>query len=196
MKTVKFNKWFLLPVAAGALVIGGVALADDRDDVMEYLPVNQQPANAEFITEEEATKIANEKVDGEIVELYLYTDSRRAHFDVEMRDATHEYDFDIDAVTGDVYDFDKERLDDDDDRDGQDDDSSSSTVEGPILTKEEVLAIARKEVSSGEVTKFEQDDDHFEVEIRDGNKEYDFEIHKVTGDVLEFEQDDDDRDGE
>lgn len=193
MKTVKFNKWFLLPVAAGALVIGGVALADDRDDVMEYLPVNQQPANAEFITEEEATKLANEKVDGEIVKLYLYTDSRRAHFDVEMRDATHEYDFDIDAVTGDVYDFDKERLDDDDDRDGQDDDSSSSTVEGPILTKEEVLAIARKEVASGDVTKFEQDDDHFEVEIRDGNKEYDFEIHKVTGDVLEFDQDDDDR---
>ena len=193
MKTVKFNKWFLLPVAAGALVIGGVALADDRDDVMEYLPVNQQPANAEFITEEEASKIANDKVDGDIVELYLYTDSRRAHFDVEMRDATHEYDFDIDAVTGDVYDFDKERLDDDSNDDSNDD--SSNTVQGPVLTEEEVLAIARKEVASGEVTKFEQDDDHFEVEIRDGNKEYDFEIHKVTGDVLEFDQDqDNDRD--
>lgn len=195
MKNMKFNKWLLIPATAGVLVVGGVALADERDDLANFIPVNQQPANAEYITQEEAMKIANERVDGEVVEFKLDSDDRRVHFDVEMRDATHEYEFDIDAVTGDIYDFEKDRDDDRNQSQGQSSNPSTTPVanDAAVLTQEEVVAIAQAE-ATGTVTKFERDDDHFEVEIRDGNVEYDFEIDLYTGEILEFDQETDDDD--
>lgn len=196
---MKFNKWLLIPAATGALVVGGVALADDRDDLTDYIPVNQQPANAEYITQEEALKIANERVEGEVVEISLDSDDRRVHFDVEMKDGTYEYEFDIDAVSGDVFDFERDR---DDDNSNRSQTQSTSVQSGgtaqvanteDALTMEEAIAIALNEVT-GTVTGAERDDNYYEIEVRDGNVEYEFDIDAFTGEILKFEKDTEDDD--
>ncbi|MBM7707250.1 PepSY domain-containing protein [Chryseomicrobium aureum] len=196
---MKFNKWLLIPAATGALVVGGVALADDRDDLADYIPVNQQPANAEYITQEEALKIANERVEGEVVEISLDSDDRRVHFDVEMKDGTYEYEFDIDAVSGDVFDFERDRDDDDSNRSQTQSTSVQSGGTAQVantedaLTMEEAIAIALNEVT-GTVTGAERDDNYYEIEVRDGNVEYEFDIDAFTGEILKFEKDTEDDD--
>ncbi|XKH50667.1 PepSY domain-containing protein [Chryseomicrobium palamuruense] len=196
---MKFNKWLLIPAATGALVVGGVALADDRDDLADYIPVNQQPANAEYITQEEALKIANERVEGEVVEISLDSDDRRVHFDVEMKDGTYEYEFDIDAVSGDVFDFERDRDDDDFNRSQTQSTSVQSGGTAQVantedaLTMEEAIAIALNEVT-GTVTDAERDDNYYEIEVRDGNVEYEFDIDAFTGEILKFEKDTEDDD--
>lgn len=196
---MKFNKWLLIPAATGALVVGGVALADNRDDLADYIPVNQQPANAEYITQEEALKIANERVEGEVVEISLDSDDRRVHFDVEMKDGTYEYEFDIDAVSGDVFDFERDRDDDDFNRSQTQSTSVQSGGTAQVantedaLTMEEAIAIALNEVT-GTVTDAERDDNYYEIEVRDGNVEYEFDIDAFTGEILKFEKDTEDDD--
>lgn len=196
---MKFNKWLLIPAATGALVVGGVAFADNRDDLADYIPVNQQPANAEYITQEEALKIANERVEGEVVEISLDSDDRRVHFDVEMKDGTYEYEFDIDAVSGDVFDFERDRDDDDSNRSQTQSTSVQSGGTAQVantedaLTMEEAIAIALNEVT-GTVTDAERDDNYYEIEVRDGNVEYEFDIDAFTGEILKFEKDTEDDD--
>lgn len=60
-----------------------------------------------------------------------------------------------------------------------------------MLTKDQAIAIA-KQHASGVVTEFELDDDDvYEIEMEDGNIEYELEIHAYTGAILSFERDED-----
>lgn len=69
------------------------------------------------------------------------------------------------------------------------DDNSSVTSQEVKITQDEAIAIALKE-SPGTVTKAELDDDNeYEIEIRDGNKEIDFEIDAMTGEIREMDTD-------
>lgn len=185
MNISKTNKWIIGAATVGALAIGGVALADERDDLVDVIPVNQN--SADFIGEERAKEIAAETGKGDIVSFSLDTDDGRAHYDIEMKDGDLEYDFDIDAVTGDVKEYEEDR----------DNDQISSAESAPIatnaqkmLTQEEAVALVQERVS-GTLTKFELDDNHYELEFQDGNTEYDIEMNPYTGEVIEFEKDDD-----
>lgn len=67
-----------------------------------------------------------------------------------------------------------------------------------IITKSQAIAIAQAK-AAGTVTKAKLDEDDgiqvYEIEIKNGNTEYDFEIHASTGQILEFDTDyDDDND--
>lgn len=69
------------------------------------------------------------------------------------------------------------------------DDSSSTPTHEVKITQEEAIAIALKE-SPGTVTKAELDaDNEYEIEIQDGNKEFDYEIDAVTGEIRERDTD-------
>ncbi|MCM3601375.1 PepSY domain-containing protein [Robertmurraya korlensis] len=69
------------------------------------------------------------------------------------------------------------------------DDSSSVTSQEAKITKDEAIAVALKE-SPGTVTKVELDDDYtYEIEIRDGDKEMDYEIDAMTGEIREMDTD-------
>ncbi len=69
------------------------------------------------------------------------------------------------------------------------DDKSSVTSQEVKITQDEAIAIALKE-SPGTVTKADLDDDNeYEIEIRDGNKEIDFEIDAMTGEIREMDID-------
>lgn len=69
------------------------------------------------------------------------------------------------------------------------DDSSSTASQKGKITQEEAIAIALNE-SPGTVTKAELDDDNeYEIEIQDGNKEFDYEIDAATGEIRERDTD-------
>lgn len=185
MNISKTNKWIIGAATVGALAIGGVALADERDDLVDAIPVNQN--SADFIGEERAKEIAAETGKGDIVSFSLDTDDGRAHYDVEMKDGEFEYDFDIDAVSGDVTDYEEER---DDDRSSSSESISTAANGQKMITQEEAVALAQERVS-GTLTKFELDDNHYELEFQDGITEYDIEMNPYTGEIVEFDKDDD-----
>lgn len=185
MNISKTNKWMIGAATVGALAIGGVALADERDDLVNVIPVTQN--SADFIGEERAKEIAAETGKGDIVSFSLDTDDGRAHYDVEMKDGQLEYDFDIDAVTGDVRDYEEDR---DDDRNSSSESSTTATNGQKMLTQEEAVALVQERVS-GTLTKFELDDNQYELEFQDGSVEYDIEMNPFTGEIVEFEKDDD-----
>lgn len=64
-----------------------------------------------------------------------------------------------------------------------------------IITKEQAITIAQK-MASGKVVKAKLDTDDgvqvYEIELRNGNVEYEFEINAMTGEIIEFEEDLDD----
>lgn len=69
------------------------------------------------------------------------------------------------------------------------DNSTSVTSQEVKISQDEAIAIALKE-SPGTVTKAELDDDNeYEIEIRDGDKEIDFEIDAMTGEIREMDTD-------
>ena len=61
-----------------------------------------------------------------------------------------------------------------------------------VISKSEAIKIANT-VASGTVVKVELDEDDntltYDIELRDGNQEYDVEIDAYTGDVIDFESD-------
>lgn len=64
-----------------------------------------------------------------------------------------------------------------------------------IITKEQAITIAQKK-ASGTIVKAKLDTDDgvqvYEIELRNGNVEYDFEIDAMTGEIIAFEEDLDD----
>ncbi|MFC4355183.1 PepSY domain-containing protein [Chryseomicrobium palamuruense] len=186
MNLTKTNKWVIGAAAVGALAIGGVALADDRDDLVNVIPVTQN--SADFIGEERAKEIAAETGKGDIVSFSLDTDDGRAHYDVEMKDGQLQYEFDIDAVTGDVRDYEEDR--EDDDSNATNNGTVTSATDQKMLTQDEAVAKVQDRVS-GTLTKFELDDNQYELEFRDGSTEYEIEMNPYTGDIIEFEKDND-----
>lgn len=187
---MKLNKWILLPAAVGVIALGGVALADEMD--VQPSTSLSKVNSADYITEEKVKAIAQEKAKGDIVEFSLDSDDNRAHYDIEMRDGNTKYEMDIDAITGDIYDFEQENENAGVQNTG---DSSSVNADQTRITKDEAMKIAQ-EAASGKVTDVEIDDDEYEFEIRDGKVEYDIEINAFTGDIVKFEQEDEDDDND
>ncbi|MDN4606194.1 PepSY domain-containing protein [Sporosarcina highlanderae] len=179
------KKWMLVPALAGVLAIGGVALANDSVSSTEA-------AKNQLITLKKAKEVALQKVDGIITDVELEKDDNRYYYDIELQDDKFEYDVEVDAVTGEIIKFEKEYDDDENHvQTGEKQDVTSVSEQDRKkgkLSKEQVLAIA-KQHASGEVTDFELDDYKYEIEMRDGNTEYDLEIHAYSGVILSFEMD-------
>lgn len=178
------KKWILIPALAGVLVVGGVALADDSVS-------NVEAAKNQLITLKKAKEIALEKVNGAIKDIELEKDDNRYYYDIEIKDNEFEYDIELDATNGEIIKFEKEY---DDDKKLKDEATDVAKTEASkdekreILSKEQVLAIA-KQHAKGDVTDLELDDDKYEIEMQDGNIEYELKIHAYSGEVLSFEKD-------
>ncbi len=162
------------------------------------------------ITEEQAKQIALQHAGlTESQAVFARTELDLEHgrqiYEVEFYSGQTEYDYDIDAVTGDVLSFD------------QDAEyivpaapapaapapaaaapAQSSAASGPI-TKDQALQIAIQHagVAQTDVSrqKVEQDYDdgrqRFEVKFKVGRTEYEYDIDAATGQILEFDVDND-----
>lgn len=111
-------------------------------------------------------------------------DDGRAEYEVEFYTNGKEYDYEIDAVTGDIrsYDYDAEHY-------------APSASTGTSITESQAKAIVQDRAgsTSGTFREFKLDWDDgrakYEGEYRVGYTEYDFEIDAATGTVLEWSVD-------
>ena len=131
----------------------------------------------------------------------LDRDEKLPHYEVEFSSGDYEYDYEINAATGEVLHWDKE----------YDPPKPAPTAppateppvtqpEATLLTEEEAeaAALAHAGLAAGEVRfdRTEKDREKgvpvYEVEFRAGNWEYSYEIHAETGKILEWEKEYDD----
>ena len=177
-----------LPVRAVANALGmdvswngntnTVTLAGGVDDV-----------SGDYIGKAKAKEVALDHAgltysDVSFVRVELDWDDGQPQYEVEFYTNGKEYDYEIDAITGDVrsYDYDAEYY-------------APSTSTGTSITESQAKAIVQDRAGSTSGTfrefKLDRDDGRsvYEGEYRVGWTEYDFEIDASTGTVLEWSVD-------
>lgn len=207
------KKIILIPAAAGVLAFGGIVLANTdqtngTDPAAAEMNTAPEPAqkSEEMIGFEKASAIALAIADGKVTQIELGEDDGRQEYEVEIRDAEFEYDFDIDAFSGEVTEQVRERLNDDDRNsvnqetakaDAKKSNQAADNAKG-IISADKAKEIALKESGGGKIVDFELDSDdgfqYYEVEVVNGNTEFEMEINAADGSLMEFEQDDEDDD--
>lgn len=180
----------------------------------------KQVKSDKLLTKEEAIAIAKKRASGTVKEIELGEDDGRKEYDIEMRDGEFKYEIELDAVTGEFLEFEKElyrsaknevKVQPQTQVKVQTEKVAATTLkvaeptkekqavksvdnkksnQNTMLTKEQVIAIA-KQHASGVVTDFELDDNVYEIEMEDGDIEYELDIDAYTGAILSFERDDD-----
>ncbi len=129
----------------------------------------------------------------------LDTDDRVKTYDIEFFSSTHEYDYEINALTGGIVDKSVEVIESTT-RDLKPDSASVQANEsmayiGVDKAKSIALSHAGLSVSSVSFSKAKLDDDDgrivYEIEFYVGNTEYDYEIDAYSGAILEYEIDND-----
>jgi uncharacterized membrane protein YkoI len=189
-----------------ALALVGVGLNQSAFALSRGSKDSAQAADKTVISEEQAKKIALEKVNGEIVEFEPDHDDGQPEYDVEIRADGKEYDMEIDGYTGEITKLEVDDDDDDDDHRRSEKESSKSSTgskaadknsDKQLISEEQARKIALEKVN-GKIVEFELDynDGHpeYDVEISADGKEYDLEIDGYTGKITKFEVDDDDDD--
>ncbi len=123
--------------------------------------------------------------DAVFVHTELDWDDGRAEYEVEFYSGNTEYDYDIDALTGEIRSF---------DHDAEHERPAAAGSSSGYITADRAreIALGRAPAGSSVVKcKLDQDDGRavYEVELRSGSAEYDCEIDAVTGALLSWELD-------
>lgn len=118
------------------------------------------------------------------LQLKLDWDDGRAVYEVEFYSGSREYDYEIDAMTGAVVDFDS---------DIEDYTIPSAPSDSKdYISREKAQKLAQARAPKATLIKLELDVDDgravYEGELREGSMEYEFEIDAVTGSFLKWEQ--------
>ncbi|MDR1754469.1 MAG: PepSY domain-containing protein [Eubacterium sp.] len=130
------------------------------------------------------------------IKTYKDYDDGQVVYDVEFYSGSTEYDYEIDAVTGDILEYDREieYYTIPNKSVGKNNADISNTEK--YITKDKAKSIALKHagLSSAETTFIKAHKDHddgrvvYEVEFYSGSTEYDYEIDAVTEDILEYDR--------
>ena len=129
-------------------------------------------------------------------------------YEIEFRTATHEYDYDINATTGEVVKYEREYeprnaadiLNTEKNHIDSTDGSQSAGNAQEYLTESEVLLTALEhagvKAEDAYDVSVELDNEHgkavYEAEFKSGGYEFEYEIDASTGDVLKFDKEFDD----
>ena len=113
--------------------------------------------------------------------LFRSWDDGRAVYEVEFYSGNREYDYEINAVTGAVADFDSDI-----------EDYTIPSGSKDYISREKAQKLAQAKAPKATLIKLELDVDDgravYEGELQDGSLEYEFEIDAVTGSFLKWEQ--------
>ena len=122
-------------------------------------------------------------------EAKLDFDGGTAHYDIEFISGSCEYEFEIDAVTGDTVKYQKEY-----DNDKASSAPKTSAENGITLSEAKAIALKKVSLSASQVkfTKAISDTDdgilYYDIEFISGNYEYEFEIRAKDGKITDFDK--------
>ncbi len=165
---------------------------DDDDDADDSPEAQKELAKQAKIPEDEARRIALQRVSGEILESELDRETGKLVYEFEIRDKSGKIqEVLVDAQTGEIVSVEEENEDDDD----ADKKVSPEEAKQAKISMEEAKSIALKRVD-GSILEEELERENgrlqyaFDIRAADG-KIFDVEIDAMTGEVLQAEEDDD-----
>lgn len=155
----------------------------------------QQPQQSISITEEQAKEIAANHAGVAVADLTFHSvsleeDDGRRVYDVEFYSGSTEYDYEIDAATGDILSYDN-------DVENFSIPQQQGTATGSYIGEDaaKAAALQRAGLTEDQVRwekcELDEDDGRFsyELEFSSGQHEYECEVEAFTGEILNFEQD-------
>ena len=184
--------------------ISGKIYEYDRDIEYYTIPSNSSSTSnaGKYISETKAKSIALKhaklnKSQVTFIKAHLDYDDGHIVYDIEFYSGNTEYDYEIDAISGKIYEYDHEieyysipnNKTSSNDKSGQ---SSQQTSEGQYIGEEKAktLALSSAGLSESQVTKMKVKLDRedgrmvYEVEFDKGQMEYEYEIDAVSGAIL------------
>lgn len=157
----------------------------------DTLNTAKQPVNTQnLITKQQAMDIALKQASGQVTKAKLTSKNSQEIYEIIVRDRSIVNTFDIDAKTGAVLSHDNW-----DNENAHNENATSNVSNQPsnLISSQQAIAIAQKQVA-GNVKKAKLDKDDgryiYEIEIKAGKIEHEFEIDAQTGEVLEYSIDD------
>ena len=202
-----YNGTTYAPIRAVCEAAGMEVSYDSATDTVELVTADrvasQKPESSSYITQSRAKKIALadagvKAANAVFLKASLDWDDGRAQYEVEFYSGNTEYDYDIDALTGAILSSDRELENFQIWNNGTSRPSGngSNSSSGDYITAERAQQIALAETPSGSTVvkcQFDWDDGRaqYEVEIRNGWTEYEFEIDAVTGTIFSRDIDND-----
>lgn len=179
-----YNGTTYLPLSSlGQLLGAEVSWDNDSQTVIIH------DDDASYIGESKAKELALKHAglsgkEVSFLQLKLDWDDGRAVYEVEFYSGSREYDYEIDALTGAVVDFDS---------DIEDYTIPSAPSDSKdYISREKAQKLAQDKAPKATLIQLELDVDDgravYEGELREGSMEYEFEIDAVTGSFLKWEQ--------
>lgn len=155
----------------------------------------QQPQQSASITEEQAKEIAANHAGVAVADVTFHSvsleeDDGRRVYDVEFYSGSTEYDYEIDAATGDILSYDN-------DVENFSIPQQQGTATGSYIGEDaaKAAALQRAGLTEDQVRwekcELDEDDGRFsyELEFSSGQHEYECEVEAFTGEIVKFEQD-------
>ncbi|NBJ71220.1 MULTISPECIES: PepSY domain-containing protein [Clostridia] len=172
----------IIGTIAGAAILGTGVYYSNADETTPKLDGDKMKS------------MVQEQYDGQITEFELETDRNKAVYEVEVINKDTEYDLELDGNSGEVLKENKKEINQTKNENNEKGQIDAAKEE--LISMEEAKNIAKKQFD-GKVESVELDEDDnqfvYEIELRNGKKEAEFEIHAKSGKILkqEIETEDD-----
>ena len=182
MKAVRiisvFSAAALAVAASGCQSDGGAGSGVVAQQSTQY--ITERQAELEALTH---ARVA--EADAQGLAAALDKDDGRVNYDVDFISGEYDYDYEIDAITGEVISFDKEL------KETAPSEGSSALIGADAASKRALEhAGVSQEETSGRLVDLDKDDGriYYNVEFRAGGIKYDYDIDAVSGEILSFEK--------
>lgn len=149
---------------------------------------NTQTTSTQRITEAQARAAALKVFSGTITSIEYDHDDRVPHYDIEIRGTNEKVDVHVNAASGVATITERETIRN---HTNTATTNTQATTSNGFITRDQAIAIAQQR-ASGTVSEVELDDNKYEITIRNGRTEHDFEINARTGVIISYETDYDD----
>lgn len=174
--------------------------------LMAMVMMGCSSASKNILTLEEAQEIALKEVSGKVLKAHEDSDDGVSYYDFTIVTDNEKYEVEVDANSGKIIKMEKDddyvgnHTNDDTNSTNQNNTSNTkgntNTNTQATITAEQAQQKAMDRVGGGYLVKCELDHDDgvlkYEIEIKNGNKEYDVDVDANTGEIIKFDEEYDD----
>lgn len=174
--------------------------------LMAMVMMGCSSASKNILTLEEAQEIALKEVSGKVLKAHEDSDDGVSYYDFTIVTDNEKYEVEVDANSGKIIKMEKDddyvgnHTNDDTNSANQNNTSNTNgntnTNTQATITAEQAQQKAMDRVGGGYLVKCELDHDDgvlkYEIEIKNGNKEYDVDVDANTGEIIKFDEEYDD----